>query len=459
MNTDSIFFLGAFLPVALLLYYLLPGQRLKNALLLLLSLIFYAFGSLQGLIVLLISAGVNFLLSRYARRKWVLILGIVWNLLLLGGYKYWSVLLPGSITQNSFFAGLLPPLGISFFTFKAISYLIDIYRKQPEKNSTFFAFLLYLSFFPQATAGPITRFSDFQPQLTDRSHAWENTAKGIRRFVVGLGKKLLLAGTLATLVDGVFALAPGDVDARLAWLAALGYMLQIYFDFSGYSDMAIGLAQMFGFTTQENFCYPYIANTIGDFWRRWHISLSSWFKDYLYIPLGGNRKGKVRAGINKLIVFVLCGIWHGSAVTFLLWGLWHGVLSALESWNVIPAKKLQKLPVIGHLYTLLAVCLGFVIFRAGSVEQGFQMLGAMFGDFSVTAAGSVAFYRLFNLQALAVLLLGVLFCLPWNIWLRKNQTLARISDILSYPAVIVLFAVCLLQLASGSFAPFIYAQF
>lgn len=458
MNTDSIFFLGAFLPITLILYYLLPGNRLKNGLLLALSLVFYAFGSLQGLIVLFVSGVINFLLSRFVSKKWVLICAIAWNLLLLGNYKYLGAFLPSSIMQSSFFAGLLPPLGISFFTFKVISYFIDIYRKQ-EKPASFFAFLLYVSFFPQATAGPIARFSDFGPQLSDRAFSWEHTAKGIRRFVVGLGKKLILAGTLAPLVDGVFSLAPADIDARLAWLAALGYMLQIYFDFSGYSDMAIGLAQMFGFTTRENFQYPYIAATIGDFWRRWHISLSSWFKDYLYIPLGGNRKGKLRAGINKLIVFVLCGIWHGSALTFLLWGVWHGVLSALESWNVIPAKKLQKLPVIGHLYTLLAVCLGFVMFRAGSMEQGFQMLGAMFTDFSVTAAGSVAFYRLFHLQSLTALLLGAALCLPWNVWLQKSKRLSRMADTLSYPAIIVLFAICLLQLASGSFAPFIYAQF
>ena len=459
MNLDSIFFISVFLPLVLALYYLVSDLRLKNTLLLLAGLVFYACGSLYSLLVLVIIAFLNFLLGKCTAKKWLLVLGIGFNLAILFGYKFLDLAQQGYSGRMQITADLIPLLGISFFTFKAISYLVDTYKDPAKRAENFGAFLLYLSFFPQIMAGPITRFEDFAPQLKARQPGKKTLLPGIRRFVVGLGKKLILAGTLANVVDPVFALDAGLLDARLAWIGALGYTLQIYFDFSGYSDMAIGLAGMFGFETGENFRYPYIATTIGDFWRRWHISLSSWFRDYLYIPLGGNRKGLLRAGINKMVVFTLCGLWHGVTATFLLWGLWHGLLSALESLKVIPAEKLRRVPVVGHIYTLLAVCLGFVMFRAGSVSQGFAIIGAMFTGFTPSIAGTVTWAGLYSGKAVTVFILSALLCFPWFSLTEKSPGLRRALNMASYPAVLILLVLCLVKLASGGFAPFIYAQF
>jgi alginate O-acetyltransferase complex protein AlgI len=310
-------------------------------------------------------------------------------------------------------------------------------------------------------AGPIARFADFGPQLQSRELSVENVATGVRRFIVGLSKKLIFAGALGSVVDTVFALEEG-LDIRLAWLGAIGYSLQIYFDFSGYSDMAIGLGKMFGFNTLENFNYPYIASSVGGFWRRWHISLSSWFKDYLYIPLGGNRKGRWIAALNKAIVFTLCGIWHGANWTFLLWGFWHGLLSAVESLQIVPTKKLDASKggrVIGRIYTLLAVCIGFVMFRATTVGEGFSVIGAMFTGFSLTDASTVLLHSLLNGETVAVLVLGIIFSMPVKNLFEKSSKLKPVFEVLSYVAVLLLFVLSVGKLASGGFAPFIYAQF
>ena len=322
MNFDSIFFVSCFLPVVLVLYWLIPGWKAKNWLLLVMSLVFYSFGSLSGLLLLLCCCLVNYLLGLWLRSgrgaKPALVLGVCLNVAFLFVYKYLSFVLNQVLGQAEPAFSLVAPMGISYFTFKNISYLVDAYRDKGQATKSFPAFLLYVSFFPQIVMGPITRFRDFAPQLEHRQVTMDDTVAGLRRFVVGLGKKLIIAGTLGSMVDSIFALSQGVLDARLAWLAAIGYCLQLFFDFSGYIDMVIGLGRVFDFSTVENFDYPYIAPTIGNFWRRWHISLSSWFKDYVYIPLGGNRKGKVRAGINKAIVFILCGIWHGANWTFLV---------------------------------------------------------------------------------------------------------------------------------------------
>ena len=275
----------------------------------------------------------------------------------------------------------------------------------------------------------------------------------MRRFVIGLAKKTLLASTLGAVSDAVFASALPD--ARGAWVGALAYALQIYLDFSGYSDMAIGLGNVFGYGTKENFLHPYTADSLTDFWRRWHISLSSWFKDYLYIPLGGNRKGKYRAALNKMIVFALCGLWHGANWTFLLWGLWHGVLSALESLKLIRPRKLP-----GRVYTLLVVCIGFVMFRAETVTQGLAMICAMFTAWKPVTEVTVLLYRVLDLRVLTAAVIGILVCVDWKqVISKKNQSLWATIERVSYPACMVLFVLCLLRLASGGFAPFIYAQF
>ena len=456
MGFDSIFFLCCFLPAVLALYFLIPKG--KNTVLLLLGLVFYAFGSISALALLLLAAVVNYgfglLLRGKKHRKAVVAAGVAFDLVYLFLFKYLNFVCSGILGLPNVSLGLAAPLGMSFFLFKGISYLVDTYRDPETATKRFDRFLLYLSFFPQVTAGPISRFRDFGPQLLDRKSDLQTVAQGLRRFLLGLSKKVLLCAPLATLADGVFGAEV--LDARLTWLGAVSYMLQIYFDFSGYSDMAIGLGNILGFTTPENFHYPYVACSIGDFWRRWHISLSTWFKDYLYIPLGGNRKGKWVAGLNKAIVFTLCGLWHGSAWTFLLWGLWHGLLSALESFGIIRLKNARGAKkVLGHIYTLLAVCLGFVMFRAATVSQGFGIIGAMFTGFSFTESATVLLHSLLNGYTVFMLVLSAVLTVPLG---RKLQS-SKVLDTLSYAALLLLFVLCLMKLASGGFAPFIYAQF
>ncbi len=460
MGTDSVVFLSCFLPLTVLLYRLIPGKKPRNILLLGASLLFYCFGGLAGLALLLVAAVVNYLFAKLIARGGKLLLGIAvaGNLALLITYKYLNFFLQdvfGLQTELS----LIAPLGISFFTFKSISYLIDIYRKKTSHGS-FWQFLLYISFFPQVTAGPIARFDDFRGALEQPDTSFDTFAKGLRRFVIGLSKKLLLAAVLGAAADRVFALGGGALSSALAWVGAVSYLLQIYFDFSGYSDMAIGLGLAFGLTTPENFRYPYIAPTVGDFWRRWHISLSSWFRDYLYIPLGGNRKGKIRTALNKVIVFTLCGIWHGSAWTFLVWGLWHGLFAAIES--LLPVKKwTSRIPgrIVGHIYTLLVVMLGFVMFRAQSVEQGIQIICAMFAGTPAIPSATVLLHRIFTGEYILALLCGAVLCLPIVPWCKTNAKLNRLAEPLSWIFCAFLFVLCLLKLASGGFAPFIYAQF
>ena len=456
---DNIFFLSCFLPLVLVLYWLLPGLKAKNAVLLIASLLFYSFGSLTGLVLLVGMTLVNYLLGLLLKsrlKKAALILGVVLNLAFLGFFKYVDFVLADVLGMPQLQLGIAAPLGISFFTFKCISYLMDACRNEKQATRSFWKLLLYVSFFPQITMGPITRFAQFGPQLKERSLSMENMALGLRRFAAGLGKKIIIAGTLASVADGVFAL--DFTDARLAWVGAVAYCLQLYFDFSGYIDMVIGLGKAFGFETAENFDYPYTASTVGGFWRRWHMSLSSWFKDYLYIPLGGNRKGKLRAGINKSIVFLLCGLWHGAAWTFVLWGLWHGLFSLLESLNVIPAKKLQG-TVWGHIYTLLVVCLGFVMFRAGSVQQGFELIGAMFAGFKFTAAGTVELFKLLNVETLLMLAVGVVLSMPLSRKLLNAPKMGKLMESASYMGAALVLVLCIIKLAAGDFAPSIYAQF
>ena len=466
MSFDSIGFLTCFLPVLALLHTLLRSVRARNVLLLAAGLIFYAFGSLSGLALLLACAAVNYgfgllLLRTQRRAKPIAAAAVILDLAFLAFFKYLdfalSVLFPASALR----VGLAAPVGISFFTFRCISYIVDTARDRENGTQSFFEALLYVSFFPQLMAGPIARFRAFRPQLADRPRSPEQAAAGLRRFLVGLSKKLLLAGTAAKIADGVFA-AGAAPDARLAWLGAAAYTLQIYMDFSGYSDMAIGLGQMFGFVSPENFNYPYAAGTITEFWRRWHISLSSWFRDYVYIPLGGSRKGRGRAALNKLIVFLLCGLWHGAGWTFLLWGLWHGVLSALETLLV---RKTPKSPrggalrsVLGHVYVLLAVCVGFVFFRAETLADGWRVLGAMLGAVPASAASTVALHTLLTPLSAALLLISAVAALPVRRCFASFGATAA-GKALSRAACLLLLVLCIAELAAGGFSPFIYFRF
>lgn len=470
MDLNSTLFLFFFFPAAVLLYYIVPGRKLKNALLLLADLVFYSLGRWQGMVILLASALINWaagaVLARRGRSRPVLAAALILNIALLACFKYLALL---TGTAGRLFSLSVPvlelaaPVGISFFTFKAISYVVDVYRG--GEAGGFFSVLLYVSFFPQATSGPIVRFGQFAPQIGNRTVTAEGAALGLRRFIVGLGKKLLIAGTVAPIADSAFALG-GDAGPALAWLGALAYTVQIYFDFSGYSDMAIGLGRMFGFTTPENFNYPYAAASLRDFWRRWHISLSSWLQDYLYIPLGGGRRGRLRKRLNLLVVFAVSGLWHGASWTFLLWGLWHGAFRVLEDcggdrWKA--ARKSAPGRAAGHICTLLIVCLGFVLFRASSLDNALGMFRAMFVPGPAAPAAVTALERIAPAAWLA-LAAGIVGSLPVVPWLRakaggmSGAARGRLTG-LSLAGAAVLFVICMLAAAGGNFQPFIYNQF
>lgn len=465
MSFDSPLFLSVFLPVSVVLHSLIPNLRVRNALLLGAGLLFYSFGSLSGTLLLAVFVLVNYLwgllLRKYAGSRLLLAVGVAGNLLFLAGYKYLAFFTGEVLGLPDSAAGSrLVPLGISFFVFKCISYLVDTARSGSCGAKRYCDLLLYVSFFPQILAGPLCRFPDFSEQLKTRTVTAEGMAQGFRRFVFGFGKKLLLAYPLSRVSDGVFGFA-GTLSAPLAWTGALCYMLLIYLDFSSYSDMAIGLGELFGFRSPENFRAPYAAVSLSDFWRRWHISLSQWFRDYLYIPLGGSRRGKPRAAINKVIVFTLCGFWHGAAWTFLLWGLWHGLFTALETLEVIPVKRLSHSAagsVVLRVYTLLVVCLGFVLFRAPDPGAAVGFFAAMLGG-TGTPAAQVALRNLFGLREMTAVSLGILCSLPlrdrFDCWERETTWVTPVS----YGAALLLLAVSLCAMAAVGFRPFIYAQF
>ena len=458
MVFSSPVFLFAFLPAVFLLERLCPSLRLKNTLLALASLVFYAFGQLVFLPLFLGSVLLNYLsglaLMRLPRgRRGVLALAVALNLLLLGVFKYGDFVLT-NLGQAP--VGILLPIGISFFTFQGMSYVIDVYRDPRSGTADFGKLLLYLAFFPQLIAGPIVKYHDIAPQIDSRGMDPASTEEGLRRFIRGLGKKLLIADAVGRIADAVFTGGAGDL--RLAWLGAICYTLQIYYDFSAYSDMAIGMGRMFGFRLKENFLHPYAADSLRDFWRRWHVSLSSWFKEYLYIPLGGNRKGKLRTALNKLLVFLCTGLWHGANWTFVVWGLGHGLLSSLE--GALPTERLRKSRLgrlLSRALTLLAVTLLFVIFRAESLSAAWAMLRALFAG-TVTAAGTAELVSLLQPAALLALGLALVFAggLREKLYARLQAPvfwhLARIGSL-------ALLFLCILSLSTGGFHPFLYFQF
>lgn len=373
MVFSSTVFLLAFLPVTAILYYLVPKST-RNSVLLLGSLLFYGFGEPKYLLVMAVSIlfnyGCGLAISKKPQRL-MLALAVIGNLSILGYFKY-----AGFFFGSFGFGQVVLPIGISFYTFQAMSYVIDVYRKKAAPQRNLFRFGLYITLFPQLIAGPIVRYVTIEAQLSERDSSLENFAEGTRRFIVGLGKKVLLANQAGLLWDEISAMDAGSMPAATAWLGAIAFTFQIYFDFGGYSDMAIGLGRMFGFHFEENFNYPYTAKSITDFWRRWHISLSTWFKEYVYIPLGGNRKGLLRQVVNILIVWALTGFWHGASWNFLWWGVYFGVLLILE--KVWLLRRLEKLPgLLQHVYALFFIVLGWVIFALTDGTAFFSYLKAM----------------------------------------------------------------------------------
>jgi len=484
MVFSSILFLYLFLPLTLLLYFV-AGPRFRNFLLLTASLFFYAWGEMGYVLLMLFSIASNWLVGlgidaakKQGRSgKKVLIIGITINLFPLAFFKYgnfiadnlsslMAVLGLGGITLNDVHL----PIGISFFTFQAISYIVDVYRHEAEVQKNPLNLALYISLFPQLIAGPIVRYHDIAREIIVRRTTAVDFRDGVLRFVAGLAKKVLIANNLGALADHVFSLPPGELSAGLAWLGLIAYTLQIYYDFSGYSDMAIGLGRMFGFHFLENFNYPYISRSISDFWRRWHISLSSWFRDYLYIPLGGNRVGLARNYFNLLMVFFLCGLWHGASWVFVIWGLYHGAFLVLER---SPAGTLlDKLPVpLRHAYTLFVVMIGWVFFRSETLNYAFQYIAAL-GNFAGDPYLDAELFAAMNNEFYLALITGILFAMP--IIPTVKTVLEQYQEKLSGSGVIILksgtTAVLMIWLAflvvygsaeliSGTHNPFLYFRF
>lgn len=458
MVFSSAVFLFVFLPAVFLLDRLLPGIRAKNALLLIASLIFYAFGQPVYLPLLLLSVLLNYVCGRMAAGKHARLgvaLAVIGGIGMLAVFKYADFLI-GSL--NSAFGLALPltgialPIGISFFTFQGLSYVIDVYRDRTVVSRSFVKVLLYIAYFPQLIAGPIVKYHDIEKEIDDRRTTPQETAHGIRRFICGLSKKLLLSNAMGRMADAVFTLPAGEIGMFAAWMGAICYTLQIYFDFSGYSDMAIGMGRMFGFHFQENFNYPYTATTIKEFWRRWHISLSTWFRDYLYVPLGGNRKGRGRTWINRFLVFFATGLWHGASWNFVLWGLWHGTFSVLEDSGVLPVQRLRG-RLAGRIYTLLVVVLGFTLFRADTLAQAGAMFSAMFTGVGLNWAGTAAVCALLTPSFLLCLLVSLLLSAP------AAKRLEPKREWMTLAGSLVLLVLCMLDLSAGTFNPFIYFRF
>lgn len=464
MVFNSLTFLCIFLPVVLALYYLLPTLRIRNILLIAVSLLFYAYGEPVYVLLMIASIIINYIFGRLLgtenkkKRQWILAIAVVINIGLLVVFKYLDMMVQ-TVNQLSGseipLVGLALPIGISFFTFQALSYVIDVYRREVEPQKNLWNVMLYISFFPQLIAGPIVKYHDIQEQIDNRNTDVKEIAEGLRRFIIGLSKKVLISNTMAVTADALFAAGAGELNILSAWIAAIAYMLQIYFDFSGYSDMAIGMGHMFGFRFLENFRYPYISANIQEFWRRWHISLSTWFKEYLYIPLGGNRKGKARTCLNKMIVFFSTGLWHGANWTFVLWGLWHGVFLLFE--QVCPVKKLPK--VLAHIYALLVVCVGFVMFRADTFGQGMFMIGTMFGGWEFSSVQMAIVWEQLTPIFLVTLVVAVFGSAPLipkaaeACLVREN--LRKPATYFSYMASFVLLILCMLSLSSGTYNLFI----
>ncbi len=475
MVFSSLVFLCVFLPVVFILHSIIPNIKVRNALLIISSLLFYAYGEPVFVLLMILSSAVNYLAAIFIDKskkgkKVVLTAGVVFNLGMLVFFKYTPFFVN---TVNDVFSLEIPvpqitlPIGISFFTFQALSYVIDVYRGKADVQKNFFNILLYISFFPQLIAGPIVKYKDISREINERTVTIDGACEGLRRFIFGLSKKVIIANTMAVAADNIFSANDAQINFASAWIGALAYMFQIYYDFSGYSDMAIGLGKMFGFHFKENFLYPYSADSVQDFWRKWHISLSSWFKEYLYIPLGGNRKGKARTCLNKIIVFFFTGLWHGANWTFILWGLYHGAFLLLEEY--VP--KIKKFPsVIRHIYTLLAVCVGFVMFRADSVSQGFSVISNMFAGFNNSApAYSLALQQL-TPWFIFCFAAAVLFCAPLKsltLKIRNNfdgceKVSAKTANIIQAAVYIIGFVLlcwCMIRLSGNAYNPFIYFRF
>ena len=466
MLFSSIPFLYYFLPCVLILYFVVP-KCLKNTVLLLSSLVFYAWGEPKYVLLMAVSITLGYVFGLLIEiwrgtklSKLLLILSIVTSLGLLGYFKYADFFIANFNAATGLSVPLLKialPIGISFYTFQILSYTVDVYRGEVKAQRNYISLAVYVALFPQLIAGPIVRYSDIAAQLESRTHSFSNVALGTRRFILGLAKKVLIANALGELCD-IFK-ESNDKSVLFFWLYAIAFTLHIYFDFSGYSDMAIGLGKIFGFDFLENFDYPYISGSITEFWRRWHMSLGSWFRDYVYIPLGGNRVSKARWFLNIFIVWMLTGFWHGAAWNFIVWGLFFAILLIIEKlWLLKPLKKSK---VLSHIYVMFFVIISFVIFNAADMKEAFSYIGGMFG------AGGIPFISeewLYYLRSYGVVLIvAIIGATPLVkklvLSVKKKSTGEKIMNIAEPIMLVALLLVITAYLVDGSFNPFLYFRF
>lgn len=467
MLFSSTIFLWFFLPLTIIGNYLIK-PKYSNILLLAASLIFYAWGEPICVLIMLASIVLNWgfgLLIHHSqaskRKKFLLVVCVILNLLILGYFKYLNFFADtiNQVLQANVLTipNIVMPIGISFFTFQALSYVVDLYRGECEVQKNVLHLALYISFFPQLIAGPIVRYHDIDQQICERTVTKEKFAYGMRRFLYGLGKKVIISNCAAELADKIFGLPSSELTTATAWVGAIAYTIQIYYDFSGYSDMAIGLGRIFGFDFLENFNYPYLSRSVQEFWQRWHISLGTWFKEYVYIPLGGNRKGNLRTYLNLITVFFLTGMWHGASWHFIIWGLYHGFFQILERLGL--KKILAKCRVVSHIYCILIFVFGWVLFRADSLTDSVRyilhMVAPWICENMFTLTTSV------DIRTWSILLLAILGCGPLQLIGEKIPVISKkwkfsLCELLFLCGI---FVYCLILLTASTYNPFIYFRF
>lgn len=472
MVFSNLVFLFLFLPIVLVIYFLSP-QKLRNTILLLASLVFYAWGEPKYVLLMLFSVFINYLFgllvefgSSKGKKKLFLTVAVIVNLLILGFFKYMNFFVANlnELFHLSIEMDPIPlPIGISFFTFQAMSYVVDVYRKDAPAQRNLLNLSLYISLFPQLIAGPIVRYNTVADQIKKRITSFSKFSDGVSRFILGLAKKVLIANPLGGIADEIFALPAESLTTGTAWIGIIAYTLQIYFDFSGYSDMAIGLGKMFGFEFEENFNYPYISRSISEFWRRWHISLGTWFKDYLYIPLGGNRVSTFKIYRNLLIVWTVTGFWHGASWTFMAWGFYYGVIISLEKLGLEKLIRSTWRP-LQHAYVILIFMVGWVFFRADNFTYSFDYIQIMFGGGDIHLNQETLLYLA---DYWFVFLLGILFSTPVypkiagtiNKIAEKNMLLRLVRDVVSSSMYLLLMMIITMYLVNSTYNPFIYFRF
>ncbi len=474
MSFSSIEFIFMFLPIIIISTYCMPN-KLKNTWLLVLSIVFYSIADFRYLFLIIITVLINYLLGfiigntkKIKVKNLMLLVGIFYNLGILSFYKYINFLIENingvfnifGLVNSIEVLNIVLPIGISFYLFQCISYLIDVYRGDGKAEKNIINLALYITFFPQIFSGPIMKYKDMSTQLTKRVYSSEIFIEGTKRFIFGLFKKLIIANTLAITADKIFALNSSELGTSVAWLGVITYTLQIYFDFSAYSDMAIGIGRMLGFKINENFNYPYAAKSIKDFWNRWHISLSTWFREYLYFPLGGNRKGKLNTYRNLFIVFFLCGLWHGAKWNFIIWGIYYGVILILERINFLGKVSSRIHPIFKHTYTLLIIGFGWVLFRAESFEQIKYYIRAMVGLNPSTSYVSI--YSYLNSEVALTIMIAIIFATPVQ-KIMKSYKNKSIFTVLKPITLLILFFISIMYLLptteSSEIIKFIYTQF